>query len=203
VNKAREAERRLPANIILPRGVGVAPHIQSFEEKYCLKGAAVVETGLIAGIAVYLGMDILEAPGATGGLDSDVMSIGRTVLKALEDHNFVLCNIKGCDIAGHDGDPDAKVKMIERIDDVVGMLMEEVDGYTYIILTADHATPISVKDHSGDAVPIAFWGPEVRVDSVQVYDERSVVGGGIVRIPGTAVMNILTNLMNTQEKFGA
>jgi len=203
INKAREAERRLPANIILPRGAGVAPHIESFEERYRLKGAAVVETGLIAGIAVYLGMDIVEAPGATGGLDSDVMSIGRTVLKALEDHNFVLCNIKGCDIAGHDGDPDAKVKMIERIDDVVGMLMREVDRCTYIILTADHATPISVKDHSGDSVPIVFWGPDVRVDSIQVYDERSVVGGGIVRIPGTAVMNILTNLMSTQEKFGA
>lgn len=203
VNKQREAEGKLPANITLPRGAGVAPHIESFQEKYRLKGAAVVETGLIAGIAVYLGMDIIEVAGATGGLDSDVIAMGRAVLKALDDHNFVLCNIKGPDVAGHDAQPDAKVKMIERVDEVVGLLMQSVDEYTYIILTADHATPISVKDHSGDSVPIAFRGPDVRVDSIQAYDERSVVGGGIVRVRGTDVMNILTNLMGTQEKFGA
>jgi len=203
VNKQREAEGKLPANIILPRGAGMAPHLESFQEKYRLKGAAVVETGLIAGIAVYLGMDLIEAPGATGGLDSDIMAMGRAVLKALDDHNFLLCNIKGPDVAGHDGLPDAKVAMIQRIDEVVGMLMESVDELTYIVLAADHASPISVKDHSGDSVPIAFWGPDVRVDSVQAYDERSVIGGGLVRIRGTDLMNILTDLMGTQEKFGA
>ena len=203
VNKAREAQGLPPANIILPRGSGVAPNIQGFEEKYCLKGAAVVETGLIAGIAVYLDMDVIEAPGATGGLDSDVMSIARTILKALEDHNFVLCNIKGCDISGHDGDAQSKVKFIERIDEALGFLMQNVDEQTYIILTADHSTPVATKDHSGDPVPITFWGPGVRVDSIQAYDERSVVGGGVVRIRGCEVMNILTQLMNIQEKFGA
>jgi 2,3-bisphosphoglycerate-independent phosphoglycerate mutase len=203
VNKAREAEGKAPANIILPRGAGVAPHVKGFEEKYGLKAAAVVETGLIAGIANYLGMDIIEVPGATGGLDSDVMAMGNAIIKALDDHSFVLCNIKGGDIAGHDGDALAKVEFIQKIDNVVGMLMNAVDKDTYIVLTADHATPVSMKDHSGDSVPITFWGPEVRVDSVQAYDERSVVGGGQARIPGTAVMNILTQLMNVQEKFGA
>jgi len=203
VNKAREAEGKMPANIILPRGAGVAPHVESFEEKYSMKGAAVVETGLIAGIAVYLGMDVIEVPGANGGLDSDIMAMGQAIIKALDDHQFVLCNIKGGDIAGHDGDAEAKVKFIERIDQVVGMLMDNVGKDTYIALTADHATPVSIKDHSGDTVPIAFWGPDVRVDSVQAYDERSVVGGGHLRIRGTDIMNILTQLMNTQHKFGA
>lgn len=203
VNKAREAEGKMPANIILPRGSGVAPNVEGFEEKHGLKAAAVVETGLIAGIAKYLGMEIIEVPGATGGLDSDVMAMGSAILKALEDNSFVLCNIKGGDIAGHDGDALAKVKFIQKADEVVGMLMQNVDAQTYIILTADHATPVSIMDHSGDPVPITFWGPDVRVDSVQSYDERSMVGGGIVRIPGTAVMNILTQLMNVQEKYGA
>ena len=203
VNKQREAEGKALANIILPRGAGVAPHVESFEEKYHLKGAAVVETGLIGGIAVYLGMDIVEASGATGGLDSDLMSMGRSVLKALENHSFVLCNLKGPDVAGHDGQAKAKVEVIERIDAVVGMLMQEVDQHTYIVLTADHSTPISVMDHSGDPVPIAIWGPDVRVDSIQAYDERSVIGGGLVRIKGTDVMPTLTNLLGTQEKFGA
>ncbi|MHB0912061.1 MAG: 2,3-bisphosphoglycerate-independent phosphoglycerate mutase [Armatimonadota bacterium] len=203
VNKAREAEGKEPANIILPRGAGVAPNLASFTEKYGLRGAAVVETGLIAGIAVYLGMDIIEVHGATGGLDSDVMAIGRTILQTLKDHDFVLCNVKGCDIAGHDGDAQAKVRMLERIDGMIGMLAQEVGENTYIAVTADHATPVAIKDHSGDTVPIVISGPGVRVDSVQAYDERSVVGGGLFRIRGTDVMNILTQLMNTAEKFGA
>lgn len=203
VNKARSAEGKMPANIILPRGAGVAPHVQSFQEKYGLKGAAVVETGLIAGIAVYLGMDIVEVPGTTGGVDTDVMAIGKAIVKTLEDHDFVLCNIKGCDIAGHDGDAKGKTKFIEDIDEVIGYLMNALSEKTYIALTADHSTPVSLKDHSGDTVPITIWGPEVRTDAVKAYDERSVVGGAIYRIRGTDVMNILTQLMNVQEKFGA
>lgn len=203
VNKAREAEGKSPANIILPRGGGVAPNLPSFEKKYGLKPAAVVETGLIAGIACYLGMDIIEVPGANGGLDSDIMAMGEAILKALDDHDFVLCNIKGPDIAGHDGDALAKVDVLQRIDKVVGLLTERADPETYIILTADHATPVSIKDHSGDSVPIAIRGPGVRPDSIREFDERSVAGGGLARIRGVDVMNVLTSLMNVQEKFGA
>lgn len=203
VNKKRQADGKPPANIILPRGAGLAPHLESFTEKYSLKAAAVVETGLIAGIAAYLGMDIVHVPEATGGPDSDVTAIGRAVIKALDDYNFVLCNVKGCDVAGHDADPDAKVQLIERLDKMVGMLVDAADEYTYIILTADHSTPIAVRDHSGDPVPITFWGPGVRIDSTQAFDERSVVGGGLLRIRGVDIMNILTNLMTVQQKYGA
>jgi 2,3-bisphosphoglycerate-independent phosphoglycerate mutase len=73
----------------------------------------------------------------------------------------------------------------------------------YIVVTADHSTPCALKDHSGDPVPIAFWGPGVRTDSVAKYDERSVVAGGVHRIRGIDVMKIITQLMGVQEKFGA
>lgn len=203
VNMARKAEGKPAANVILPRGAGVAPAMNSFQQKYGLKAASVVETGLIAGIAVYLGMDIIEVEGATGGLDSNVMAISDGILNTLKTHDFVMCNVKGGDIAGHDGAAEAKVKMIESIDKMVGHLMESVDKNTYIILTSDHATPISIMDHSGDCVPITFWGPDVRVDNVAAYGERAAAAGGIQRIRGIDVMNILTQLMNTQEKFGA
>jgi 2,3-bisphosphoglycerate-independent phosphoglycerate mutase len=203
VNMVRKAEGKPAANVILPRGAGVAPAMNSFQQKYGLKAASVVETGLIAGIAVYLGMDSIEVEGATGGLDSNVMAISDGILNTLKTHDFVMCNVKGGDIAGHDGAAEAKVKMIESIDKMVGHLMESVDKNTYIILTSDHATPISIMDHSGDCVPITFWGPDVRVDNVAAYGERAAASGGIQRIRGIDVMNILTQLMNTQEKFGA
>ena len=119
-----------------------------------MKGAAVVETGLIAGIAVYLGMKVIEVPGANGGLDSNIMAMGQAILDAFEENDFVLCNLKGGDIAGHDGDAQAKVKFIERIDEVVGFLMKNLSANTYIAMTADHATPVGLGDHSGDTVPV-------------------------------------------------
>ena len=72
-----------------------------------------------------------------------------------------------------------------------------------IFLTADHSTPISVMNHSGDPVPVIINGPEVRVDDVKEYNELTVAKGGLCRIRGADVMNIVMDLMNNSHKFGA
>lgn len=203
VNVARKQQGLNAANIILPRGAGQAPNIPSFNEKHLLHGACVAETGLIKGIADFVGLDLLDAPGANGGLDTDVMSIGNTVLKALEDHNFVLCNVKGPDVAAHDGNPIAKVQIIERIDEMVGMLLEKMDDETYLVVTADHTTSCSYGDHTGEPVPIVLYGPEVLTDSVKTFGERPAQKGGLCRFSGKHLVNMLTSMMNIQEKYGA
>ena len=203
VNRQREQEGKLPANIIVPRGAGLAPHLQPFAERYGIKGAAVVETGLIAGLARYLEMTLPEVPGATGGADSDELALARAIVTMLEDHDFVLCNFKAPDLAGHDSAPDAKIEAAVKLDHLVGHLLEHGPKSLHFAVTADHCTPVSFGDHSGDTVPLAIRGPNVRPDSVRAYDERSVVGGGLVRIRGLDLMPILTNLMGVQEKFGA
>jgi 2,3-bisphosphoglycerate-independent phosphoglycerate mutase len=58
-------------------------------------------------------------------------------------------------------------------------------------------------DHTGDPVPIVIKGPEVRVDDVNKFNERAATSGGLCRIKGTNIMNILMDLMNKSEKFGA
>ena len=73
----------------------------------------------------------------------------------------------------------------------------------YIYLTADHSTPISVKNHSGDPVPVIIRGPEVRTDDVTEFSERACAKGGLNRIRGADVMNIMMDLMNYAHKFGA
>lgn len=203
VNKAREAAGLPPANVILPRGAGLAPNLASFDEANGVKSACVAETGLINGVARYVGMAIIEAPGTTGGLDSDVMSFARTIVSSLEDYNFILVNVKGGDVAGHDGQAEQKIDMVVRIDRMVGYLLENLPPDTYLCVTADHSTPITVMDHSGDPVPIVFWGQDVRTDSCQHFDERSVKTGVVGRIRGIDVVNILTQFTGTQEKFGA
>lgn len=203
INKERIAKGLNPANIILPRGGGIGPDMESFECEHGLKAACVAETGLINGVARYVGMAITEVPGATGGADSNLINMADAILERLKDFDFVLCNVKGADLGGHDDAPQVKMDMIRKLDEMVAHLVARLPANTYIVLTADHSTPCEVMDHSGDPVPIVYWGNGVRTDRCERFDERSVTSGGLGRIRGIDVMKILTNLMGVQEKFGA
>ncbi|SCG84954.1 2,3-bisphosphoglycerate-independent phosphoglycerate mutase 1 [Methanobacterium congolense] len=202
VNLKRIEEGENPANIIIPRGAGAVPHVQPFGEKYGLKPVCIAETGLIKGIGKIAGMDLVDIDGATGGIDTNLENIQDGILEtASKDYDFLLINVDGADEAGHDGQMEEKVKFIEKADSIVGEIMKLED--VYYILTADHSTPISVMDHTGDPVPIVIKGPEVRVDDVEEFNERSVTRGGLCRIRGNNIMDILMDLMNRSTKFGA
>ena len=203
VNRERIAQGLNPANIILPRGGGIGPNMESFEVEHNLKAACVAETGLINGVARYVGMRIVETPGATGAPDSNVLNMAKAIIEQLKDNDFVLCNVKGADIGGHDNSPQIKIDMIAKLDEMMKYLMANVPAGGFLVLTADHSTPCVVMDHSGDPVPIVFWGDGVRTDKCRQFDERSVTGGGLGRIRGIDVMKIITQLMNVQAKFGA
>lgn len=191
-----------PANIIIPRGAGAVPNVQPFGEKYGLKPVCIAETGLIKGIAKIAGMELVDIKGATGGIDTNLENIKNGIIEtASKDYDFMLINVDGADEAGHDGQMDEKIKFIEKVDVVIGELMRIED--IYFILTADHSTPISTMDHTGDPVPIVICGPEVRVDDVKNFNERSVTKGGLCRIRGNNIMDILMDLMNLSTKFGA
>jgi 2,3-bisphosphoglycerate-independent phosphoglycerate mutase len=202
LNQERVANGDNPANIILPRGAGAVPHVQAFSDKYGLKAACIAETGLIKGIGKITGMDIIDIEGATGGVDTNLDNITQGILEtAAKAYDFLLINIDGADEAGHDGNAEEKLEFIEKADQVVGKLMDLED--LYFILTADHSTPISVMDHTGDPVPLIINGPGIRVDDVKIYNERTAAKGGLCRIRGSDVMNILMDLMNKSTKFGA
>lgn len=203
LNKERIKNGKKPANILLVRGGGVAPELENFQKKLKMKSACIVEVGLIKGIGKYIGMDIIEVKGATGGLDTDLSSIADTLIFSLKDYDFVLCNVKGCDVAGHDGNFKEKVKFIEKIDKMLGYILKYLPEDVYLCFTADHSTPVSVKDHSGDPVPIVIKGEGVRVDKVKKFDERNAAKGGLGRIRGCNILPILTDLAGVQEKFGA
>lgn len=203
VNEERRGEGAPPANIILPRGIGPAPHLASFRERTGLSGACIVEVGLVKGIGRYVGLDVIDVPGATGGLDTDTEAIGRAVIEAFKTHDFVLCNVKGPDIAGHDGNAQGKMDIIEKIDRMARQIAEGVTAPLTIFVSGDHCTPVTYGDHTGDSVPCLFWGPTVRTDDTASFGERACSHGAAGRIRGCDVVPILTNLMGTQPKFGA
>ncbi len=204
VNQARIAAGLKPANSIVPRGAGEAPNIGSIEARYGCKSACIVETGLIKGIGNYLGMDILDVPGGTGGLDTDIQSFAAVISEALPRYGLILCNLKAPDIAGHDSGAETKQQAIRLLDQLVAGLLEAVKTTgAYMVVTGDHSTPIGVGDHSGDPLPVVFYGPDVRADSVTEFGERSCAAGVVCRIKGKDLMPILTQFNNTQVKFGA
>jgi 2,3-bisphosphoglycerate-independent phosphoglycerate mutase len=203
VNKARETEGKNPANIAMPRGAGGAPDLPPFAESYGFTGAMVVEVGLVKGIGKYLDMDVIDVPEASGDLNTDEIAMAKAVVDALQRHPFVLCNLKSPDVAGHDFNAKAKVETVEKLDRLVGYVMDHAGDNTYIAVTADHSTPVAVGDHTGEPVPLSIWGPHMRTDNVSQYGERPCATGSLGRITGKDLMKLLTSLAMRQKKFGA
>ncbi len=204
VNRKRVTEGKLPANIVLARGAGMEPDIQSFEERYGIKAACVSATSLIMGVCKAVGMDVIEVPEANGHVDSNIGKKAEAAIKALEKYDFVFLHIKGTDEASHDGRFDSKKEMIERIDrEVIGPIIKGVDlDNTTIVLTADHSTPLRLRQHSADPVPLVILG-DVRTDDVMNFSERSCVKGGLLRICGRSLMGIILDLGGKSKLFGA
>jgi 2,3-bisphosphoglycerate-independent phosphoglycerate mutase len=203
INKKRKAEGLLPANIVLPRGGGMYPKIKSFKDLYGMRPVCIAGVTLIKGICRVVGMDVMDVKGATGTLKTDMMAKAKAVLTALNDYDFIYVNIKAPDICGHDGLAKKKVEIIEKIDQMVGYLKNNMPLDVCFVVTADHSTPISVGDHSGDPVPVLIHSEDVRRDDVTHFDEVSCARGALGRIRARNIMPILMNLTNRAEKFGS
>lgn len=203
VNRERRARGEPPANVVLPRGPGRSPHLEPFDPLHGVRSACIVEVGLVKGIGRYLWMDVIDVPGSTAGPDTDTEAIGWAVVEALRDHDFILCNVKGPDVAGHDGNAAGKVAIIEKIDRMLDQILAAAGSDLIVAVTGDHSTPVGYGDHTGEPCPILFWGPTVRRDACTAFGETPCSAGGVGRIRGLDIVNILTSYMGIQEKFGA
>ena len=205
LNSQRLKEGLPPANAVLLRGAGEPPAIAApLTEMYGVKGACVAMTPTVRGACRSAGFDLYDAPGATGGADTDAISKAKKVLEILPKYEVIYLHVKGTDNASHDGNPSLKMSVIEKIDGMVGHLMENTNiGETYIAVTADHTTSCSARDHRGDPVPVAIYGPEIRSDAVASFSERSCAYGGLGRIRGKELMPILLDLLGKAKLFGS
>lgn len=201
VNRSRETRGEIPANELLIRGAGLAPKLTPFSALHGMRGASISGIPMISGICQLVGMDKIDVPEATGRLDSNFRAKFDAAYRALKEYDFVIMNIKATDVAGHDGDALAKRDAIQRIDaamkDIFGILSNVV-----VCVTGDHSTPCSLKDHSGDPLPIIFNTSGIRVDRSNLFDEVSCSLGSYDINSGN-VMTVLTQLSDRAEKYGA
>jgi 2,3-bisphosphoglycerate-independent phosphoglycerate mutase len=203
INVQRRKEGLLPANILLPRGAGVFPDLEPFSKKHGLTGSCVAGVSLIKGICRVCGLEVIEVPGATGGLDTDMTSKANTALRELERKDFVLMNVKAADIVSHDGNARRKVEVIERLDSMARILRNGLPEGGAIAFCADHCTPVTRMDHSGDPVPLTIYSETSIRDGVQSYDEVACASGALGRLRGKDLLPILVDKVDRSEKFGA
>lgn len=194
-NIKREKEGKPKANILLIRGAGKLKKVEAFESRYRMRGACVAKTAIIKGIGRLLNMHVEDSKQK---IEDRIIQ----ALNLLKEYDFVLLNIKEGDEAGHDGDYKKKIKIIETIDKAIENIFDFIES-NYFVMLADHTTPCSVRDHTGDEVPIMIVGPEIRRDDVKKFSERDAYKGYIGRIRGLDLMNYLMNLTNRAEKYGA
>ncbi len=204
VNKARIAAGKPPANIVLIRGAADLPLLTPIDRLYGVHGAVIAGAALYRGIALACGMERVDAPGATGAVNTDLTSKANTAIKTLDRLDYVFIHVKGTDNRGHDKDASGKKEFIERIDaELIGTLMEKLDwNETHLAFTGDHTTPIDYGDHTAEPVPILYVGPNVRTDAVTEFGERAAGRGGLGRWSGRA-LPILFNYNNWLPKFGS
>ncbi len=186
-NKERKKQGLLPANYLLLRGAGKFKQTPSFKEKYGLQACCVAGGSLYKGVAKILGMDLIEVKGATGMADTNLPGKISAVRDSLKKYDFVFLHIKATDTFAHDGDFEGKKNFIEKIDRNISPTLSFKN--TLIVVTADHATPCEVKNHSSDPVPILVWGEEK--DKINKFDEKECVNGRLGGIKQTELMSTI------------
>jgi 2,3-bisphosphoglycerate-independent phosphoglycerate mutase len=156
VNRDRIRGGKRPATMIWPWSGGRRPSLPSFRERYGLSAGIIAAVDLLNGIARSAGMEVIRVPGATGYLDTDYQAKARYAVEALERLDFLYLHVEAPDEAGHMGSVEEKVRAIERVDGMVGTILESFGGV--IAVLPDHPTPIRLKNHTSDPVPFAVRG---------------------------------------------
>jgi 2,3-bisphosphoglycerate-independent phosphoglycerate mutase len=201
LNRKREEEGLPPANVVLIRGAGETGRYEPFAERFHMSGSVIAAATLITGIGRAVGLESIPVPGITGSSDTNLTGKLEAAIGELGRKEFVLLNIKGADEAGHDGKPREKRDFIARVDAALSPLLSLED--TLIAACGDHSTPCAIRDHSADPVPLLIHGDGVRVDRVDRYTEMACAVGGLHRLPGSALLPILLDLVNRARKYGA
>jgi 2,3-bisphosphoglycerate-independent phosphoglycerate mutase len=187
VNSERIASGRPPATHIWPWSGGKAPYLPSFSEKYHKNGGIISAVDLLSGIACYAKMEVIKVPGATGYLDTDYQAKARYAVSAMDHLDFLYLHVEAPDEAGHLGSAKEKVAAIERVDEMVGTIMDSFHGV--IAVLPDHPTPIRVKTHTSDPVPFAVLGKDK--DSCKVFSEKEAKKGGYGTVDATEFLFLL------------
>ncbi len=197
VNLDRIKRGLRPANSIWIWGNGTKPDLNTYAERFGIRGAVVSAVDLIKGIGVCAGLDIIDVIGATGNVHTNFDGKAEAAIKAFRGgSDFVYIHLEAPDEAGHRHEIENKVKAIELIDEkivapVIGALREDGEDFAVLIMP-DHPTPLAIRTHTSDPVPYIIYRSGNCGDAKpRIYSEAEAAKTGIVTEHGYMLMNKL------------
>ncbi len=182
VNLSRRDRGLNPATSIWFWGQGSKPALDSFQDKYKIKGSVVSAVDLVKGLGICAGLHPVKVEGATGGIVTNFAGKAEAALAELKrGQDFVYLHIESPDECGHQGELEKKVWAIEQIDkEVIGRVIKNLDNFEdlRILITPDHPTPLSVRTHTKDPVPFMLYDKNHPFKSgARQYNEETAGSG--------------------------
>ena len=197
VNKARIERGLNPANSIWIWGNGTKPNLNTYAERFGIKGAVVSAVDLIKGIGYCAGLDVIDVEGATGNVHTNFEGKAEASVNALKNgSDFVYIHLEAPDEAGHRHEIDNKVKAIELIDSkIVAPVVEYLKGcgedYSILVMP-DHPTPLATRTHSSAPIPYILYSSKNPTDSgCTAYTEAEAEKTGVFVEQGHTLINKL------------
>lgn len=196
VQRAREVlAAAAPANAALARGLSARPHFPGYRERFRLRAAAVAAYPMYRGVAQLAGMS-LHVPA-----DESPAAAFEHVAKVWGEHDFVFVHVKGTDMAGEDGNFEAKVAVIEQVDAALPKLLALKPDV--LCVTGDHSTPVPMKGHSWHPVPVIVRATHAFADGFPRFHEKACRGGSIGTLASRHLMAVLLAHAGRLDKYGA
>ena len=159
INEERQKAGKNQASQIWPWGQGRSASLPSYRELFSLTGGVVTAVDLVRGIGRLAGLDANMVKGATGFIDTDYSAKVKAAMEILAKRDFVFVHVEAPDECSHNGDLRLKLKAIEAFDaQIVGPIWEALNksGWHYrLIIGTDHRTPVSIRKHTAEPVPMA------------------------------------------------
>lgn len=199
VNQKRRERGLRPANSIWIWGNGTKPKLNTYDEKFKIKGSVVSAVDLIRGIGVCAGLDIIEVEGATGNVHTNFDGKAQAAINSLDGGaDFVYVHLEAPDEAGHRHEIENKVKAIELIDEkIVAPIAEHLkkNGEDYaMLIMPDHPTPLAIKTHSREPVPYVVYCSKDEISGKErSYTEKEAEKTGIFIEDGYKIIEKLFN----------
>jgi len=193
VNLSRKARDDIPATMVwLFWGSGKIPDMLPFKQVYGLKAAMTSGVDLLRGLARMMGMEVLDIPGVTDGLDNDYVAQVTGALEALKERDLVVVHVEAPDEAGHSGSVDDKIETIYRIDqEMVSRLRSWQGDNLRVLIMPDHSTPIKVQTHTDAPVPFLLWGEGFSPNGAERFTEVEAKRTGVFVVEGCSIMSKL------------
>ena len=181
VNKARRSAGQEPATQIWLWGQGRALTLPTFQELYGLTGGVITAVDLVRGLGLLAGLEVPVVEGATGFVDTNYDGKVAAAIDLIDRTDFVYVHVEAPDECGHMGDAPLKTRAIEDFDRrVVAPLWAHMEqrGEPYrLILAMDHRTPVALRGHTTESVPLVILdGPVGEAMEERPFDESALEG---------------------------